>query len=128
MSATLGAGLPSTALPVPKGWAQASFNLCIVLPILAGFAVAGRFYLRRLQRFRPGVDDWLVLAALVSASAPSARLQTRTDHSRWTGDILGTSHCCRIRYGASRPQALTNKSNLIRSGPLRWYRIPYQGP
>ena len=45
--------------------ATTNLILDIVFPSLAILAVAARFYARRLKRISPGVDDWLVLVALV---------------------------------------------------------------
>lgn len=45
--------------------AQTNLALTIIFPCLAAITVAGRFYSRRLKRMTPGLDDWLILAALV---------------------------------------------------------------
>ncbi|OCK78012.1 hypothetical protein K432DRAFT_273540, partial [Lepidopterella palustris CBS 459.81] len=38
----------------------------VVFVVLTTFAVAGRFFSRRLKGVKPGADDWLVVVALVS--------------------------------------------------------------
>ena len=50
------------------GHAQSFLAIAIVFPVLATFFVIARFYCRRLKRVTLGVEDWLVLAALVSQS------------------------------------------------------------
>lgn len=45
--------------------AQTNLALSIVFPLLAALTVVGRFYARRLKRMAPGLDDWLILAALI---------------------------------------------------------------
>ncbi|KAL9601747.1 MAG: hypothetical protein Q9179_002769 [Wetmoreana sp. 5 TL-2023] len=41
-----------------------------LFPVLATLAVAGRFYARKLHRLAFALDDWLILAALVSNPVP----------------------------------------------------------
>ncbi len=48
------------------GHAQSFLGIAIVFPILATVFVIARFYCRRLNCVTLGVDDWLILAALVS--------------------------------------------------------------
>lgn len=54
------AGMPDTG-----GVAQTNLALTCIFPALAGLTVAGRFYGRRLKRMTPGLDDWLILAAMI---------------------------------------------------------------
>ena len=48
------------------GHAQSFLAVAIVFPILATVFVVARFYCRRLKGVTLGMDDWLILAALVS--------------------------------------------------------------
>ena len=89
---------PAKALPIAHGWAQASFNLCIVLPIVAGFAVAGRFLSRRIKHVSLGVDDWLVLAALVSVLVLISKYGKACLTLICTASVLGAGNSRGNRY------------------------------
>ena len=45
--------------------AEGNLVLTCVFPILALLVVAGRFYSRRLKQMQPGLDDWLILVAMI---------------------------------------------------------------
>ena len=64
------------------GHAQSFLAVAIVFPILATSFVIARLYCRRLTRLTLGVEDWLVLAALVS------QMQSRNREMLKQTDIL----------------------------------------
>ena len=53
--------------PVPLNtvWSVRQVIECSILPVVATCAVIGRFTSRRLKGISPGVDDWLILIALI---------------------------------------------------------------
>lgn len=59
--------MASTVTQMPpvsdRGWTYLGINILFL--VLVNLAVAARLYSRRINRARPGWDDWFILAALV---------------------------------------------------------------
>jgi hypothetical protein len=58
----------ATSNSTAKDATNTILELRITFPVLAIFAVAGRFYSRRLRGIVLGADDWLILVAAVSVT------------------------------------------------------------
>lgn len=59
------AATASSGLSVPYVTPGETYAACVVLPCLGILFVALRFYTRALQKNSTGIDDWLMLPALV---------------------------------------------------------------
>ena len=59
------ASTQTSELVVPYATPGGTYIVSILLPILGFIMVGLRIYTRRIQRARLGIDDWLMIPALV---------------------------------------------------------------
>ena len=70
------ASMQKSELVVPYATPGGTYTVSILLPILGIIIVGPRIYTRVLQRASLGVDDWLMLPALVRNILLFTKLQT----------------------------------------------------
>lgn len=88
--------LPSPLVPVVSDWPTHVLVLCIILPILATLAVAGRFIAKSKTRARLKLDDALIVAALVRTCSRRPGLVSVANHR--PGDSLWPDSLWNFEY------------------------------
>ena len=68
-------GLVTAPMSVDTPWGKHVVVVGVVIPVLATIVTIARFSTRKMKRLRPGVDDWLILLALVRTTVINIALK-----------------------------------------------------